>query len=252
MTIRYVLALGVVAALAFAPQRALAQTPAPAPPPPPPGWTGSFGAGLAVTSGNSDTSSTNIGYDVLRDYGTDVVFKSTGVYLRGSNSGTSNVDRSGADARLEYKLSPRLAAFGMTTYARDRFKAIDYLVAPTVGLSYKVVVTPTTEWSVDGSVGVVSEKDTGLDVKTNGAFIAGERFAHKFNDRTKFLHAATGLWKMGAFDDAFYTFSAGVVTAVASRFDLKAEFLNSYKNKPSNPLLKKSDQSIVMSVVYKF
>ncbi len=49
-----------------------------------------------------------------------------------------------------------------------------------------------------------------------------------------------------------YTFQAGIVTAVAGHFDLKAEFLNSYKNKPSNPLLKKSDQSVVLSVVYKY
>ena len=42
---------------------------------------------------------------------------------------------------MEYKLSPRLAAFGLTTYARDSFKDIDYLLAPTAGLSYKVVAT---------------------------------------------------------------------------------------------------------------
>jgi putative salt-induced outer membrane protein YdiY len=110
---------------------AWAQAPAPAPPPPPPGWTGSIGAGMALTSGNTDTSTVNVGYDVLKDHGTDIVFKSAGLYLKGSNNGESNVDRANADGRVEYRLSPRLAAFGMTTYARDRFKAIDYLVAPT-------------------------------------------------------------------------------------------------------------------------
>ncbi|MEP7117357.1 MAG: DUF481 domain-containing protein [Acidobacteriota bacterium] len=239
--------------VALGPLPLLAQTPAPAPPPPPPpGWAGSFGAGLAATSGNTDTSTFNLGYDALRDYGTEFVFKSSGVYLRGSNAGASNVDRSAADARLEYRLSPRLAAFGMTTYARDRFKAIDYLVAPTVGLSYKVVVTPNTEWSTDGSVGVVFEKDTGLDLEKDGALIAGEKFLHKFSTSTKFVHAASGLWKVRDFADVFYTVSAGIVTAVANHLDLKAEFLESYKNRPSNALLKKSDQSIVLSVVYKY
>ena len=95
---------------------ALAQAPAAVPAPPPPGWTGSIGAGMALTSGNTDTFTVNVGYDVLRDYGTDIVFKSAGLYLRGSNAGESNVDRSAADARLEYKLSPRLAAFGLTTW----------------------------------------------------------------------------------------------------------------------------------------
>ena len=56
-----------------------AQAPAAAPPPPPPGWTGSIGGGLAITSGNSDTSTTNVGYDVLKDHGTNVIFKSAGL-----------------------------------------------------------------------------------------------------------------------------------------------------------------------------
>ncbi len=245
------LALTVLATTVVAPP-ALAQAPAAPAPLPPPGWTGSIGAGMALTSGNTDTSTVNLGYDVLRDYGTDIVFTSTGLYLRGSSAGTSNVDRSGANARLEYKLSPRLAAFALATYARDSFKDIDYLLAPTTGLSYKVIATERTEWATDGSVGLVFEKNTDRDLNTDGALIAGETFTHAFNATTKFVHAASGLWKMRNFDDAFYTFQAGIVTAVATHLDLKAEFLNTYKARPTNPLLKKSDQSIVLSVVYKY
>jgi putative salt-induced outer membrane protein YdiY len=244
------LALALIVATTLASRPASAQ--APAPPPPPPGWTGSVGAGMALTSGNTDTSSVNVGYDVLRDHGTDILFKSTGVYLRGSNDGVSNVDRSGADARLEYKLSPRLSVFALTTYARDSFKDIDYLLAPTAGLSYKVVATERTEWTTDGSAGLVFEKNTGFGLKTDGALIAGEKLAHAFNDTTRFVHAASALWKMREFGDAFYTLSAGVITTVATHLDLKVEFLNTYKNRPTDPLLKKSDQSLVLSVVYRY
>lgn len=229
-----------------------AQAPAAAPPPPPPGWTGSIGGGLALTSGNSDTSTTNVGYDVLRDHGTNVIFKSSGLLLKGSNNGVSNVDRSQADARVGYALSPRLSAFGQTTLARDNFKAIDYILAPTAGLSYKVVATERTEWMTDGSAGVVFEKNKGLDVDTSGALIAGEKLTHKFAEKTKFVHAATGLWKMKDFEDAFYTFSAGLLTSIAGNFDLKTEFLSTYKNKLTNAALKKADQSVVLSVVYKY
>ena len=41
----------------------------PAAPPPPPGWAGSAGAGLALTSGNSDTSTVNAAYELKRDTG---------------------------------------------------------------------------------------------------------------------------------------------------------------------------------------
>lgn len=236
-------------ALSLAGRAALAQAP---PPKPPPGIAGSLGAGLALTSGNSDTSTVNVAYDFLRDRGTDLVLKSTGLYLRGQNEGRSNVDRAAADARAEYRVSPRLAAFGMTTYARDRFKAIDYLLAPTAGLSFKAIATDRTEWITDGSAGVVVEKNTGRDAATAGAIIAGEKFTHKFTDTTRLLHAASALWKMNDFDDAFYTLSLGLATSVASAFELKTEFLNTYKARPTNPLLQKSDQSIVVSIVYKY
>ena len=114
--------------------------PAP-PPPPPPGWAGSLGAGYAFTNGNSDTSTGNLAYEVLRDTGTNVVLKSTGLYLRGESEGEATVERAAADARLDYRLTPRRSAFGLTTFAHDKFKDIDYLVAPTTGLSYAVVKT---------------------------------------------------------------------------------------------------------------
>lgn len=251
MRIRLSAAIG---ALALLPTALFAQAPATAaaPPPPPPGWTGSIGAGLAATKGNTDTSTLNVGADVLRDYGTDVLFKATGLLLKGSNNGVSNVDRSQADARVDYKLSPRLSAFALTTFARDNFKAIDYLLAPTAGLSYKVVALPRTEWITDGSAGVVFEKNKGLDVDTSGAVIAGEKLVQKLGEKSKFTHAATALWKLKDFDDAFYTFSAGLLTSIAGNFDLKTEFLSTYKNKLTNTALKKADQSIVLSVVYKY
>lgn len=245
-------ALFPLAALVLSIVPAFAQARASAPPPPPPGWAGSIGGGLALTSGNSDTSTINVGYDVLRDHGTNLVFKSAGLSLRGSNEGRANVDRSQADARLDYRLAPRLSAFGLTTFARDKFKAIDYLLAPTAGLSYKVVALTRTEWTTDGSVGVVFEKNQGLAMATSGALLAGEKFTHQFAEKTKFVHAAAALWKMNDLGDAFYTFSAGLLTSVAGNFDLKTEFLSTYKNRLTNPLLQKADQSIVLSVVYKY
>lgn len=236
------------------PAVASAQAPAPpaAPPPPPPGWTGSIGGGFAVTRGNTDTATANVGADVLHDAGTDVVFKATGLLLRGSSNGASNVDRSQADARLSYKLSPRLSAFALTTFARDRFKAIDYLLAPTAGLSYQVLAGPRLEWTTDGSLGLVFEKNRDRDVSTSGAMLAGEKLTYTLGARSKLTHAATGLWKMDDVGDAFYTLSAGLLTSIAGNFDLKTEFLSTYKRKPTDPTLKKSDQSIVLSVVYKY
>jgi hypothetical protein len=184
-------------------------------PPPPPGWTGSIGGGLAITSGNSDTSTTNVGYTCWKDHGTNVIFKSAGLLPGGLER---RLERGPPASTPVFHIA---AAFRVrqTTFARQL--AIDYILAPTAGLSYKVVATERTEWMTDGSAGVVFEKNKGLDVDTSGALIAGEKLTHKFAEKTKFVHAATALWKMKDFDDAFYTFSAGLLTSIAGNFDLK-------------------------------
>lgn len=222
------------------------------PPPPPPGWAGSLGAGFSLTRGNSDTATVNVAYEVLRDVGGELVFQSVGLYLRGESEGQATTDRAAADARLDYRLTPRLSAFGITTYARDRFKEIDYLVAPTFGLSVAVLKSPRIEWTTDGSVGLVFEQNTGFDAVTSGALLAGERFLFRLTEKTRILHAAAALWKMNDFGDGFYNLSVGIATSLASRLDLKSEFLNTYKREPTSSTLNKSDQSIVLSIVYKF
>ena len=194
----------------------------------------------------------DLAYDLLRDAGGNFVFKSTGLYLRGDSEEAATVDRAAVEARMEYRLTPRLSAFALTGYARDRFKDIQYLVTQTAGLSYALLPAGRVEWRVDGSAGVVVEKDSGFAAETDGALLAGERFVFNVNDRTRITNAATGLWKMGDLEDAYYTFSLGVATSLAGKLELKVEFLNTYKHQLTDPDLEKNDQSIVLAVVYKF
>ena len=117
------------------------QPPPPPPPlppaPPPPGWAGSMGAGWAATSGNSDTSTSP-----TTCCATPVATSSSrapAYYLRGDSEEAATVDRAAVEARMEYRLTPRLSAFALTGYARDRFKDIQYLVTQTAGLSYALL-----------------------------------------------------------------------------------------------------------------
>src|SRR5918993_4442470 len=89
------------------------------PPPPPPGWTGSAGAGLAMTSGNSDTSSVNAAYDVKRDAGGPIVIRSAGLFLYGKSQDVLTSDRLSLDGRVERKLTERTSVFGNMQYLRD-------------------------------------------------------------------------------------------------------------------------------------
>ena len=102
----------------------------------------------------------------------------------------------------------------------DRFKDIDYIVAPTAGIGHKFVATDRTTFDVDTSVGMMFEKNTGLELESDGG-------------------------------DALYAFSAGVAASVTTRVQLKLEFQDVYKSWPTGDA-DKNDIAFITAFVYKF
>lgn len=241
------IALVPLLATLLSPAIASAQTP----PPPPPGWIGSAAAGLALTQGNSDTSTVNIGYEIKRDTGSRILLGSTGLFIRGESAGELTTDRLAFDGRVDRKLSDRTSLFGQALYLRDTFKEIDYLISPTVGVGRLLVKNDRTELGVDGGVGAVWEKNTGLDTDLDGALVAGQKLAHKLSATTTLTERVAALWKMDDFDDALYTFGIGLAASITSATQLKVELLDSFKNKPPSPSVDKNDVAVLVSFVYK-
>lgn len=238
----------VLAAFACASVAAAQQTA----PPPPPGWAGSASAGLAMTAGNNDTSTVNAAYDLKRDRGGPYLFKSAGLLLYGKTEDVQTSDRLSLDGRVERKLNDRTSLFGQTQYLRDEFKAIDYLISPTVGLNRILAKSDRVELSADAGVGAVWEKNPRLEVQSDAAMSAGEKFTHKISATTELLQKFTALWKMDDFDDALYVFGAGLAASVTAGTQLKIEFLDTYKSRPPRPDVQKNDIATIVSFVYKF
>jgi putative salt-induced outer membrane protein len=235
------------------PQRALAQVlPAAAPPPPPPGWAGNISAGLAITSGNADTSNFNVAVKASFDPANPHMATMEALYLRGSSEGRTTVSRTSLNLRDDYALDGSASVFGQFRYLRDTFKGIDYLVAPTVGLGYKVVNRERLRFDVDAGAGVAWERDSALGTTTtDGAITAGENVTYHVTATTVVTHGATALWKTADFSDALYTAGAGLAAALTARTQLKLEVLELFKTQP--PIGKQSqDVSFITSVVYSF
>jgi putative salt-induced outer membrane protein YdiY len=251
-TIRLVL---LTAVLGLGRHTAFAQAPAPPPPPPPPDpglWEGTAGAGLALTSGNSDTLTFNLAFDATRDPKTRNVFKMKGLFLRSSEDGDLVTNRLSFTFRDQYALTDRTFVFGQFDYLRDTFKQIDYLIAPTGGIGYKLVDSPRTKFAVDAGVGAVWEKNPGLDVDASFAISAGEKLEHQITPAATLKHGITALWKADDFADGLYTFSVGLGTKISERFALTCDLLDTYKNKPPTPETKKNDVALVTAITAKF
>ena len=232
---------------------AAAQAPAPpAAPASPPPLTGSIGAGLAATSGNTDTSTFNLSFNATYDPKTRNVVKAEGLFLRGSSNGVTNVDRTALQGSDQYKLTERAFVFGQMQFLRDRFKEIDYLLAPTAGVGYKLLDTLITTLSAEAGVGGVWEKNRGFDVKASGAVTANQKLMHKISASATLTEGVSALWKTSEFADALYTFGGGLALGVTTRLQVKIELLDTYKNRPPLPTIKKNDVATVLALVYKF
>jgi putative salt-induced outer membrane protein YdiY len=223
-----------------------AQAPAPTGP-----WTTeTASAGLAFTQGNKDSSSINMGYEVVYDPKTRNLVKSDGLFLYGKTDGEKTADRLGLNARDEYQLGGRSYAYGQLQYLRDDFKNIEYLLAPTAGVGYRVVDTASTKFSVDAGLGGVWEKAPGASVSKSGAVTFGDKLSRKITANTAISQTFTALYKTSDFSDSLYSFGAALTTSMSAHSQLKVEVLDVYKNLAPTPF-NKNDVALVIGFVFK-
>jgi putative salt-induced outer membrane protein YdiY len=214
-------------------------------------WTFNASAGLALTSGNKDTSTVNAAYDFAYDPQTRNVVKSDALLIRGKSDGELNANRLGINVRDEYRVKANVFVFGQNQYLKDEFKNIDYLIAPTGGVGVKVLDTMQTKFTVDVGAGGVWEKNPGFDVRSSGAVVAGERLTQTLTATTTLTQSVMALWKTKDWDDSLYTFGVGIAASISARTQLKFEVLDTYKNLPPSPTIQKNDVAVLMAIVYK-
>jgi putative salt-induced outer membrane protein YdiY len=215
-------------------------------------YTGSFGGGLALTGGNTDTRNFNLSFEMVRDPLKKNVTKAKAAYLRGAQNKTTNLDRAAIGLRDEYTLSGRLFGFGQLDYLRDRFKSIDFIWNPTAGLGYKIFNSDRTKLEVSGGAGGILEKDVPLDAKKSGSVVAGETFRYKLSSNASLSESHSTIWKTEDFADSLSNFSIGITTSVAKKLEVKSEFNDSFKNRPVSLAVKKNDTAFITTFLVKF
>lgn len=217
----------------------------------PPPWGFSLGAGLAVTSGNTDTRNLNLSLNAKWDPKTKHLFKSEALFLKGTKDGEDQVDKVAAFLRYEYLLSERTFAFGQLSYLRDPFRDISLLVSPVVGAGLHLIRSDTRTLDVDASLGAILEKNEGFDSETDMSYQIGESAEWIITKSSKLTQGARGLWKWDQSEDYLLHFDVGFTNSISARTELKVSWLLDYKNRPSDPTLEKDDSAFFVAFVFK-
>jgi putative salt-induced outer membrane protein len=114
-----------------------------------PAWKGSLGLAWVATSGNTDTSSFGLDFDLERKpepWGLTLVARGN----RAQDSGEKTAENYLMSARAVRSLSARWEAFGGLAWAKDPFAGYDSQTVAAVGATYKAVETERHVLSFDG------------------------------------------------------------------------------------------------------
>lgn len=214
-------------------------------------WTIAGSIGYSLTSGNNDTSTLNVGYDIIFDPKGKNLMRSDGLYILGKSAGLTTTDRLVVNGRDEYRFHPKAFAFCQVQYMSDRFKNVEYLVSPTAGIGVGLVTSPRTTLSIDTGVGGVWEKNPDADVAPSGAFTYAQKFSHAINGTTRITESVSALHKTADVGDALFILSAGISAGLTSRTQIKVEMLDTYKRRVPSASVVKNDIAVVVAFVYK-
>ncbi len=215
-------------------------------------WSGSVGAGLSVTTGNTDTTDLNLSLDAVRDPQTRNLIKFGALYIRGTADDVVNKDRARFYFRDDYTLTDRVFFFGSVDYHRNPFKEIDYVVNPTAGVGYRAYSTDRLQLNFGGGAGPIWEKNTGLERDTTGSLNAGQELEFHISETARLTEKVSGLWKTRDLGDALYHFVTALSVSIIEIMELKIEFHFDHKSKPTGTDILKNDTATLLSFVYKF
>jgi len=215
-------------------------------------WSGGAGAGLSLTTGNTDTTDLNLSLNAVRDPNTRNLIKFGALYVRGTSDDEVNKSRARLYFRDDYTLTDGLFAFASTDFQRDPFKEIDYLINPVAGLGYRAYSTDRLQLNFGGGGGAIWEKNMGLDVDSTGSLNAGQELEFQISETARVTQKLSGLWKTRDFGDALYHFVTALSVSIIKNMELKTEFHFDRKSKPTGTDTLKNDTATLLSFVYKF
>lgn len=178
--------------------------------------------------------------------------RADGLLLRSESAGAPSVEKTAASLRDEWKLDRKSFVFAEARYLRDRFKGIEYLLSPLLGIGVKLAERERAQLSLDAALGGQFERAAGQRRASDGALQASQRLSLKLSPSATLSQQGSALFKLGDFEDALLRLELGVSAGISRRTELKLTFADDYKTRPADARLRKNDASLIAAFVFKF
>jgi len=217
--------------------------------PPPPKWTGSAGAGLTLTRGNSETVVFNASIGAEKKWDkNEVSLGADGAY--GEQDDVKNIETAHAFGQYNRLFTERFFGLFRADALHDSIADVEYRVTLSPGIGYYFIKNKTTYLRGEIGPGVVFEKQGG-ETSTYMTIRLAERFEHQLSKTAKLWQSVEILPEVGEWENYIVNAELGIDVAINTKWSLRAYIQDTYDNQPA-PDRKHNDVKLVAGVAYKF
>lgn len=216
-------------------------------------WRGALGAGLSISSGNSEAVTYSINGDAVKQTTAD---KLSGylqaTYGRSKDDGvterTSDLIRTGAE--YDRNIGERFYGFGSLDLERNELIDLDLRSVVAGGLGYHVVKRPRFTFDVSSGPAYNREQYT-TETRDNAEWLFAEETTHAFTPTVSFKQKFSYYLNLKESGEFRTVFDAGFAIKVTDSWNATATFNHRYQSNPI-PGVEKDDLLFVTGLQYVF
>jgi len=202
-------------------------------------WTGFLDAGIAGTSGNSETTTFNLGMNAARTTSRDkIAVYMTSIYGSNSTNGPKVVSAEATRGGIAYSLNitPKAYGFGTVDLEYDKFQMLDLRFVGGGGLGYHAVKTERAMFDVFAGGDINKTFYSNGQHPTSAEILFGEELNYKATKSTTFHERAVLYPNLSNGGEFRFNFDAGAVTSINKWLAWQATFSDRYLTNPVQTL----------------
>ncbi len=202
--------------------------------------------GFVNAAGNTSVTSINLGEQLSHTSGAWTLVQDFAM-LYGRTDGEKSAEQFRAGGRADYALSARLAVYGRAGWDRNQFAGINRRFEEGVGLAFKVVEAPRTEFAVEGGLGATQQVNTSEE-STN--FLTGRaagRFRQLLSEKAFVQQLLEFVPSFDQSEDYRILSETSLVAPLSSAIALKVSYVVRFDNLPE-PGFRKSDRVLTTGI----
>ena len=224
-------------------------------------WSAELSLGLNMTSGNSNTLSSNMSFSGSRKIGADLFeLVLEGAYgeseieqeLNGTTRLVDEVTDQKATAFAQYKkkFTERFYGYPFVEALHNEPAQIEHRLTAGLGVGYHLIQTENTDLTLDGGSAYIFEKITDEEEDDYMTFYLGVFHKLALTETSRIWEAFKIFPKMEELSDYLIKAEAGIETDISSAFSLRFVVQDNYDTDPPDGA-EENDLSVIGSLVFK-